>query len=202
MPQFRVLESSGAITVDALVTVDANSHQFTPAEQAHISQLHDPHSTAGSAVRDTVRECLIALCDNIDEEISHVDFTTTQSLEDTQKIRVRLAADDARNETKAALEEQIEANKAAAEQAIAAAKAEGAASRDDEVTKLSQTVLALQKELRQLKADNEPQQAADEARRVARNQARQNQRAVKAAEQAKAERTHQAAARRITSKRK
>jgi len=188
MPQFRVLESSGGITVDALVTVDANSHQFSPAEQAHISQLHDPRSTAGSAARDTVRECLIALCDNIDEEISHVDFTTTQSLEDTQKIRVRLAADDARNETKAALEEQIEANKAAAEQAIATAKAEGAASRDDEVTKLSQTVLALQKELRQIKADNEFQQAADEARRVAQNQARRARRA-KAAAAAKAKPT-------------
>jgi len=203
MPQFRVLESSGGITVDALVTVDANSHQFSPAEQAHVSELHDPRSDAGSSLRRVVRSTLTDLCEYVNDEISRVEFSVTQDRQSRQHRSELRAAEVARNETKAALEEQIEANKAAAEQAIAAAKAEGAASRDDEVTKLSETVLALQKELRQLKADAEFQQAADEARRVARNQARQKKRADRAAEQAKLERAHQAAARRIaTNKRK
>ena len=202
MPQFRVIESSGAITVDALVTVDANSHQFSPAEQAQVCELDNPRSVSGSKLRRCVRNALTDLCDNVGQEISSVEFNATLEREASQRRIEQFAVEQARKETKAALADQIAEEKALAEQAIAAAKAEGAASRDDEVTKLSETVLALQKELRQIKADAEFQQAADEARRVARNQARKAQRATKAAEQAKAERAHQAAGRRITSKRK
>lgn len=202
MPQFRVLESSGGITVDALVTVDANSHQFSPAEQAQVCELDNPRSVSGSELRRCVRNALTDLCDNVGQEISSVEFNATLEREASQRRIEQFAVEQARKETKAALADQIAEEKALAEQAIAAAKAEGAASRDDEVTKLSETVLALQKELRQIKADAEFQQAADEARRVARNQARKAQRATKAAEQAKAERAHQAAGRRITSKRK
>ena len=202
MPQFRVLESSGGITVDALVTVDANSHQFSPAEQAQVCELDNPRSVSGSKLRRCVRNALTDLCDNVGQEISSVEFNATLEREASQRRIEQFAVEQARKETKAALADQIAEEKALAEQAIAAAKAEGAASRDDEVTKLSETVLALQKELRQIKADAEFQQAADEARRVARNQARKAQRATKAAEQAKAERAHQAAGRRITSKRK
>ena len=202
MPQFRVIESSGAITVDALVTVDANSQQFSPAEQAQVCELDNPRSVSGSKLRRCVRNALTDLCDNVGQEISSVEFNATLEREASQRRIEQFAVEQARKETKAALADQIAEEKALAEQAIAAAKAEGAASRDDEVTKLSETVLALQKELRQIKADAEFQQAADEARRVARNQARKAQRATKAAEQAKAERAHQAAGRRITSKRK
>ena len=213
MPQFRVLESSGGITVDALVTVDANSHQFTPAEQAQVSELDNPRSVSGSKLRRCVRATLTNLCEEIDDEISSVEFCRIQDEQANQRRAEGHAAEVARNETKAEFEEQIAALNAKAEEATAAhlrdmenaveySKLAGAASRDDEVTKLSQTVLALQRELRQLKADAEFQQAADEARRVARNQARKAQRATKAAEQAKAERAHQAAGRRITSKRK
>ena len=213
MPQFRVLESSGGITVDALVTVDANSHQFTPAEQAQVCELDNPRSVSGSKLRRCVRNALTDLCDNVGQEISSVEFNATLEREARQRRIEQFAVEQARKETKAEFEEQIAALNAKAEEATAAhlrdlenavesSKLIGAASRDDEVTKLSETVLALQKELRQIKADNEFQQAADEARRVARNQARKAQRATQAAEQAKAERAHQAAARRITSKRK
>lgn len=188
MPQFRVLESSGGITVDALVTVDANSHQFSPAEQAQVCELDNPRSVSGSKLRCCVRNALTDLCDNVGQEISSVEFNATLEQEASQRRIEQFAVEQARKETKAALADQIAEEKALAEQAIAAAKIEGAASRDDEVTKLSETVLALQKELRQIKADAEFQQAADEARRVAQNQARRA-RCAKAAAAAKAKPT-------------
>lgn len=199
MPQFRVLESSGGITVDALVTVDANSHQFTPAEQAHVSQLHDPRSTAGSNARGEARRLLVHLCDNIANTISDTEASASNMRRHRQIEEIRQAASEAADIARTEMEKQIAAANTRAEEvaaanlrdlenAVAASKLVGAASRDDEVTKLSNTVLALEKELRQLKADAEFQQAADEARRVAQNQARRARRA-KAAAAAKAKPT-------------
>lgn len=196
MPQFRVLESSGGITVDALVTVDANSHRFTPRLQPFVAEIADPLSQSGKSVRSTARDWLETICGEVHQTLLDVasddeNKRTEQRGEDRNrwfsdgKIEGKAEADEAL----AAAAQQLVACNAEHDKIVAAAKAEGAASRDDEVTKLSETVLALQKELRQIKADAEFQQAADEARRVAQNQARKARRA-KAAAAAKAKPTN------------
>ena len=81
MRQFRVLESTDGVTIDATISVDANSPAFTGTELAEIYLIDDPRSSCGIRARQAARERMITMCEDIVVAVSCAEQAALQSRE-------------------------------------------------------------------------------------------------------------------------
>lgn len=118
MPTIRAVETNGAVTIEAVVTIDINSPQWMPGETAMLASIGSPRDKLGRALRIATGDALASLIDNaVVTTVARADEQATSDRETDNLMRLA----DARRDAAAAAREDCAKEK---DDAVAAAREE------------------------------------------------------------------------------
>lgn len=118
MPTIRAVETNGAVTIEAVVTIDINSPQWMPGETAMLASIGSPRDKLGRALRIATADALASLIDNaVVTTVARADEQATSDRETDNLMRLA----DARRDAAAAAREDCAKEK---DDAVAAAREE------------------------------------------------------------------------------
>lgn len=118
MPTIRAVETNGAVTIEAVVTIDINSPQWMPGETAMLASIGSPRDKLGRALRIATADALASLIDNaVVTTVARADEQATSDRETDNLMRLA----DARRDAAAAAREDCAKEK---DEAVAAARLE------------------------------------------------------------------------------
>ena len=118
MPSIRAVETNGAVTIEAVVTIDINSPQWMPGETAMLASIGSPRDKLGRALRIATGDALASLIDNaVVTTVARADEQATSDRETDNLMRLA----DARRDAAAAAREDCAKEK---DDAVAAAREE------------------------------------------------------------------------------
>lgn len=90
MPTIRAVETNGAVTIEAVVTIDINSPQWMPGETAMLASIGSPRDKLGRALRIATGDALASLIDNaVVTTVARADEQATSDRETDNLIAAR-----------------------------------------------------------------------------------------------------------------